>query len=223
MKNQKPESAKKPWPTKDVMEQIYEKHLWGGIHADFYSGFGSHHSEIVEPYVERVSSFLDAFAEPLVVCDMGCGDFNIGRQLAKHTKKYVAVDIVFALIERNKRQFKEGNLEFRCLDISSDGWPFGDCVILRNVLQHLSNAEIQRIVPRLYEFDYVIVTEHLPEGNFIPNKDIISGQGIRLKKNSGVDLLAAPFNFKVREAEPWLSQPAINWSGRLVTTLYKTF
>ena len=26
----KPKKIKKPWPTKDAMEQIYEKKLWGG-------------------------------------------------------------------------------------------------------------------------------------------------------------------------------------------------
>jgi len=31
---------KKPWPTKAVMQQIYEQHLWGGKDFDFYSGEG---------------------------------------------------------------------------------------------------------------------------------------------------------------------------------------
>ena len=28
------------------------------------------------------------------MCDLGCGDFNVGKELVKHAKRYVAVDIV---------------------------------------------------------------------------------------------------------------------------------
>nr|WP_245550353.1 class I SAM-dependent methyltransferase [Gracilimonas tropica] len=219
--NDHKKNTKKPWPTKEAMAQIYEKNLWGGGDTDFYSGAGSHHPELVTPYVEKLRSFLRSFEEVPVVCDLGCGDFNIGRQLVEHTKKYKAVDIVPDLIERNKETFMHPKLEFQYLDLAQDEFPSGDCAILRNVLQHLSNAEIRQIVPKLYNFDYVVVTEHLPEGAFTPNKDIISGQGIRLKKGSGVDLLAPPFNFEVGEQEEWLSLPDPDWGGVLVTSLYK--
>jgi 2-polyprenyl-3-methyl-5-hydroxy-6-metoxy-1,4-benzoquinol methylase len=89
-----------PWPTKDAMEQVYEKNLWGGNTADFYSGEGSHLPEIVTPYITVVSGFLQSFENPLTVCDLGCGDFNIGKELVKYSKKYIAIDIVENLIER---------------------------------------------------------------------------------------------------------------------------
>lgn len=215
-------SEKKPWPTRDVMAQIYEKNLWGGAGSDFYSGSGSHHPELVDPYVDAVGSFLGSFDDPLVVCDLGCGDFNVGRKLVKHAKKYVAADIVPGLIERNKQRFRAENLEFRCLDIAADEWPSGDCAILRQVLQHLSNDEIHRIVNKLSDYRFVILTEHVPEGDFTPNADIRSGQGIRLKKNSGVDLLAPPFDFRVKEEEQLLVMPSREREGLLVTTLYRT-
>ncbi|MFT4832257.1 MAG: SAM-dependent methyltransferase [Psychroserpens sp.] len=216
-------AIKKPWPTKDAMEQVYAMKLWGGYKSDFYSGAGSHHPEIVHPYVEILTSFLTSFKNPLVVCDLGCGDFNVGKELVRHTERYVAVDIVTDLIEHNKEKFKEENLEFQCLDIAMDDLPSGDCALLRQVLQHLSNAEIQSIVRKLSEFKYVILTEHLPEGDFTPNKDIISGQGIRLKKQSGLNVLAPPFNFKVKEEKQLLSVILNDCKGVIVTTLYRVF
>ncbi|GAB5538451.1 MAG: hypothetical protein Salg2KO_05540 [Salibacteraceae bacterium] len=60
-------SKKVPWPTKDVMEQIYREHLWGGHDQEFYSGEGSHLSEIVSPYVSEVRSFLTAFDQRITV------------------------------------------------------------------------------------------------------------------------------------------------------------
>ncbi|ARV14294.1 class I SAM-dependent methyltransferase [Polaribacter sp. SA4-12] len=215
--------TKKPWPTKKAMEQIYEMNLWGSNNAEFYSGDGSHQPEIVEPYIDVVTSFLTSFKNPISVCDLGCGDFNIGKELVESTKKYIAVDIVSNLIEHNKETFKADNLEFHCLDIAVDNLPSVDCVLLRQVLQHLSNTEVQNVVEKIINFKYIILTEHLPEGTFTPNKDIISGQGIRLKKQSGIDLLAAPFNLKVIQEKQLLSYPLNKNKGVIVTTLYTIY
>ncbi len=221
MKGREGEKIKKPWSTKDAMEQVYELKLWGDNTADFYSGIGSHSPEIVAPYLEAVTSFLTSFKKLITVCDLGCGDFNIGKELVKHTKKYIAVDIVTDLIAHNKEKFKDENLEFHCLDISKDNLPVADCALVRQVLQHLSNVEVQNIVSKLANFKYIILTEHLPEGCFEPNKDIISGQGIRLKKQSGIHLLAPPFNFKVKEKKQLVSIKLKNTKGVIVTTLYE--
>ena len=221
---QKEPRTKKPWPTKNAMEQIYEKKLWGGGEAfDFYSGAGSHQAELLEPYVDAVSSFLNSFETPLTVCDLGCGDFNVGKRLVVHTKHYLGVDIVPKLIARNQSTFKADNLEFLCLDIAEDEWPAADCVLLRQVIQHLSNAEVQRIVSKLANYKYVIVTEHLPQGSFTPNKDILSGQGIRLKVQSGIDLLAPPFNLQVKHSRQLLAVDLNNGKGVIVTTLYELY
>lgn len=214
--------AKVPWPTKKVMEQIYAKKLWGRGESDFYSGAGSHQPEIVDPYLETVTSFLHSFDEPIVVCDLGCGDFNVGKKLVEYTQKYIAVDIVSELIHRNKEIFINDKLEFHCLDIASDELPDGDCAILRQVLQHLSNAEIQQILPKLTKYQYLIVTEHIPQGNFEANVDIIAGQGIRLKKQSGVDLLAPPFNLMVKAQNQLLLIKPTDSNGLILTTLYQT-
>ncbi|WP_026776891.1 class I SAM-dependent methyltransferase [Polaribacter sp. Hel_I_88] len=212
---------KKPWPTKKAMEQIYDQNLWGTNNTKFYSGFGSHHPAIVNPYVEVVEQFLTSFDEKITVLDVGCGDFNIGSQLVNFTKKYIAVDIVEDLIHHNKEIFKAENLEFQCLDIAVDNLPQADCIIIRQVLQHLSNEEVQNVVQKLSNFKYVILTEHIPKGNFIPNKDIISGQGIRLKKQSGLDILKAPFNLKIQEEKELCSYSLNNDLEIIKTMLYK--
>ncbi|MBE7685972.1 methyltransferase domain-containing protein [Tenacibaculum piscium] len=229
--SKKPKTSKTPWATKDAMRQVYELNLWGSNNTDFYSGAGSHETEIVTPYLSAVSSFLSSFETPLTVCDLGCGDFNIGKELVKYTKQYIAVDIVPELITYNTEKFKNINVTFQTLDIAKDALPTADCVILRQVLQHLSNDEVQNVVNKLSNYKYVILTEHLPNGEFIPNKDIISGQGIRLKKQSGLNILKAPFNFNIKTAKQ-LVAVAINGvnhqnnkfnKGVIVTTLYTIF
>ncbi|EDP72394.1 hypothetical protein FBALC1_14872 [Flavobacteriales bacterium ALC-1] len=202
------------------MNQIYGLKLWGGKDFDFYSGYGSHDSKITKPYLDTVISFLKSYNNTLTVCDLGCGDFNIGRHLVKHSKTYIAIDIVEDLINRNKEIFQAHNLEFKCLDISKDELPKADCIVLRQVLQHLSNEEIQHILNKISQYKYLILTEHIPNGNFEANKDKIASQGIRLKQNSGVDLLEEPFNLNVKSSEIINKVLLDNDKGRIVTVIY---
>ena len=222
-KEHETKKIKKPWPTKDAMEQIYEMNLWGSDSSKFYSGTGSHRPEIVIPYIKALTSFLTSFTTPLILCDLGCGDFNIGKQLVQYTRKYIAVDIVADLIAYNKEKFRQENLEFYCLDIATDDLPSGECALIRQVLQHLSNDGVQHIVRKLANFKYVVVTEHLPEGDFIPNKEIISGQWIRLNKHSGVNFLAPPFNFELIDEKRLASITLNEGKGVIVTNLYRVF
>lgn len=210
---------KTPWPTKAVMEQIYEQHFWGGKDSDFYSGEGSHNPKIIKPYIDAVTSFLKSHDNQLSVCDLGCGDFNVGKALFPFTKTYVAIDIVEGLIERNKQLFKADHLTFKCLDVAKDDLPKTDCVIIKQVLQHLSNLEIQQILDKLSVYKFLILTEHIPVGNFVPNIDIITNSQNRLKHQSGVDVLAEPFNFKVKEFKI-LSEVILDDNSQIVTTLF---
>lgn len=218
-----PSKNKTPWPTKEVMIQIYQLHLWGGKEYEFYSGDGSHDITIIEPYQEVVIRFLQSFDEPLIVCDLGCGDFNVGKKFVSFTKKYIGVDIVPDLIERNKNRFQAENLSFQCLDLATDELPKGDCAIIRQVLQHLSNHEIQKIIQKLSAYQYVILTEHLPSGDFVPNKDKIASQGIRLKQQSGINLIESPFNWDVLSSKELLSIELAPGKGKIITTLYNVF
>jgi len=216
-------TPKTPWPTKAAMQQVYKMNLWGSNASEFYSGEGSHNPELVNPYIEAIVSFLKTLNTPISVCDLGCGDFNIGNKLFKYTSKYFAVDIVPELIDHNKSNFKAKNLFFSSLDIAKDDLPPADCALIRQVLQHLSNAEVQNILNKLQTYKYVIITEHIPTFDFIPNLDIISGQGIRLKKQSGLDVLKAPFNFKVTSHEELLTINLKDGKGKIVTTKYTLY
>tara|TARA_B100001094_G_C18088243_1_gene748950 strand:+ start:598 stop:1254 length:657 start_codon:yes stop_codon:yes gene_type:complete len=213
---------KHPWSTKATMEQIYQKKLWGGKVGldDFYSGNGSHDSELIFPYLEAVIQFLQSFKTKISLCDLGCGDFNIGSSLVEYSRFYIGVDIVSDLIERNKKMYPA--FEFKCLDISEDNLPDADCAIIRQVLQHLSNLEITKIVKKLSKYKYIVLSEHIPNGYFEPNKNKISSMGIRLKNNSGVDITKAPFNFKFKNSKELVSVEDKKWKGRIVTTLYES-
>lgn len=182
-----------------VFESIYKDGIWGGRAEgeDFHSGSGSHEPAIVEPYVAAVSRFLDSLGQRPVVVEIGCGDFFVGSRLIDSCDRYVACDIVGSLIDRNRLRYSHPRLSFQVVDAVKDPLPHGDVLIIRQVLQHLSNADIAQIVGKFAAYRHVLITEHLPSiESFTPNLDKPTGFDTRLKCSSGVVLTAEPFNLK---------------------------
>jgi hypothetical protein len=64
------------------------------------------------------------------------------------------------------------------------------------VLQHLSNAQISRVLEQLSAFRYVLVAEHHPARLFKPNLDKDTGADTRIDFDSGVYLEHLPFSVK---------------------------
>jgi hypothetical protein len=187
-------------PPAEIFEAVYRRRAWGGGRShDFYSGHGSHDAAIVGPYVAALTDFLESLPERPRAVDLGCGDFAVGAQLRHLCSEYVACDVAPSLIERNRRVFATDGVEFRALDIATESLPSGDVAFLRQVLQHMSNAQIQELLPKLEQYRWLIVTEHVPaEPGFVPNLEKPPGPGIRLCRDSGVALEAPPFHFRSR-------------------------
>lgn len=212
-------------PAADVFTAIYREAKWGSApDGDFYSGSGSHDPALVLPYVGVVKAFLQSLQKTPNVVDLGCGDFNIGRQLRSHCDNYIACDVVPELITRNRAKFSEFDVDFRCLDITGDAFPEGDVVLLRQVLQHLSNAQILDILPKLCQFRFLLLTEHIPsDPEFQPNLEKPAGATVRLSQGSGVVLTKAPFHLKVKSESVICSnvQPIGHLKGEVRTILYE--
>jgi len=204
-------------PIKDVFSSIYRDKVWGGG-GEFNSGFGSHDPAVTEPYVAAISEFLGNLASKPVIVDLGCGDFAIGSQLVGLSQRYVGCDIVQELIEYNKKTFVSDNLTFQTVNIASDSLPTGDVAFIRQVLQHLSNAHISAILPKLKQFQYLVVTEDLPTVAFLPNRDKPTGAGTRGDWKSGVVLDNPPFSLKCSSKRVLCS--VIHGHRHIETTLF---
>ena len=102
--------------------------------------------------------------------------------------------------------------------------PGGDVCFVRQVLQHLSNADILNFVSKLNlnkPYKYLIVTEHLPMGkDFDVNLDKKNGKSIRLFTNgSGVILHKPPFNLNFTKVSNILE--AFQYRGTIKTFIYE--
>lgn len=194
------------WATRDdhkrtareVFTRIYEKRIWEGADDGFSSGAGSRNTSIVDPYVDAILEWAaEHNGHDKTALDMGCGDFYVGRRIHPAFARYIAADIVPILIENHRSNHVDDRLEFHCIDAIEDPLPpEADVVFFRQVLQHLSNAQIAAIVPKLRQFPNVIITEHLPAdtANTRYNLDKPHGGDIRHSQNSGIDLEHTPFN-----------------------------
>jgi hypothetical protein len=184
---------------KEKFTAVYKDHLWGRSDDPsdgFFSGTGSRDPKIVDVYVSAVAQFLSRLARKPNVVDLGCGDFFVGSRVRHLCDAYVACDVVESLIARNRSRFSMSGTEFRVVDITEDSLPPGDIVFIRQVLQHLANADIQKVITKVRQsYEFLVLTEHVPCAAFTPNVDHISGPDTR--PNSGVVLTAPPFNLPV--------------------------
>lgn len=82
------------------------------------------------------------------VIDIGCGDFTWMSSIDLATE-YCGVDIVRDVIETNRDRYAKEGHTFHCLDASKDELPDGDTVLCREVIFHLSFADIFRTIDNI--------------------------------------------------------------------------
>ena len=203
---------------KDVFSTIYQRGVWGKADT-FDSGAGSRDPEQYRNYVEALTRFMASLAEKPDVVDLGCGDFHIGNQIRPFANRYIAGDVVELLVERNKAKFADLDVDFRVIDMTADELPPGDIVTIKQVLQHLSNDLVAKVVAKLPQFKYAIITEHVPAGDFVPNLDHRTGPDIRMERGSGLDLEKPPFSLKTISSREIASAEAEG--GIIRTMLYQ--
>ncbi len=168
----------------------------GGGKGEYYSGTGSTNTNTII-YINHLISFIKE-NNIKKVFDIGCGDFRIMQQVTeKINVEYIGSDVVKELIAHHKANYGNERTHFIHLNAINDELPPADLVVIRQVLQHLNNEDIGKILTKLPNYKYVIITEHLPLNENIEfNLDKIAGPHIRMRVNSGVFINKPPFNIK---------------------------
>jgi SAM-dependent methyltransferase len=180
-----------------VFQKVYAEREWGrGDTGDLYSGAGSDPVPATA-YAENIRRYIEREGIRSIV-DLGCGDYRVARLLVSDQVEYVGVDIVEQVVATNRANHGRANVRFECLDIIHDPLPTGDLCLIREVFQHLSNAEILRVLPKLRGFRHVIFSDaQLPRSAITkPNRDIVHGRDTRGWKYSALFLDQPPFNLR---------------------------
>jgi SAM-dependent methyltransferase len=185
-------------PPKAVFQRAYREARWGGEGTDFHSGPGST-GAAAERYAELIKNFI-ARHDIRSVVDLGCGDFQVARRFTGDHVDYTGIDVVDELVALNNHRYLSERIRFAALDITQDPLPDGELCLIREVLQHLSNAEISQVLSAVTKYRYVIYSDYQPAPSavFVPNRDIVHGHDTRLWKNSAVCLDQSPFDREVQ-------------------------
>ena len=195
---------------RQTFQDVYKYKQWGGEDEErFFSGIGSRGSA-AEEYVNQIVALIENHCHDsprrLKIVDLGCGDFQVGRALLSQLPAvdYLGCDIVPELVAHNTKLYSGERVEFRQIDIVADALPPGDICLVRQVLQHLSNAEIAKFLPKTEAYDVVYVTEGQPADRVGPvNPDKVAGADVRFDwctgKGRGVELSQPPFGARTQE------------------------
>ncbi len=119
--------------------------------------------------------------------DIGCGDFN-WMKFVEGDWEYTGIDLVGHVIEHNRTLYETLRRKFLIADATREPLPSGDTALCREVLFHLSFADIRRLLNncKAAKIQYLIATT---DNDVWFNADIRSGDFRPL------NLLKAPFRF----------------------------
>jgi SAM-dependent methyltransferase len=203
-----------------IFDEVYKHKFWGvgpDPNAPFYSGIGSYDPSVLD-YIDLVKSIIRKH-NVRSVTEIGCGDFAVASQYVDACSAYIGVDVVKGLIDRNSRMFASGRVRFICKDATKSKLDPSDLCIIRQVLQHVSNKDVQNILDN-QQSKYLLITEHLPaEANIRAfNLDKKTGGDIRVQFGSGIFIDKPPFNLN---AQALMERSIATDGSRLVTWIVK--
>ncbi len=196
-------SLSKQEPHSRIFSEIYANRMWGGARAqqlDFCSGLGSF-PDNSSAYEDVVVQFINNNNVTSIV-DVGCGDFQVSQRILEKIGRpirYIGVDVVPDLIERNNRLFASEFISFQVADAVVDPLPAADLLITREVLQHLSNDSIQVVLEKVRSYPFALITNGVTKKPIRKNIDIVAGASTRLSLGSGLWIEGPPFNFPCSE------------------------
>jgi SAM-dependent methyltransferase len=120
--------------------------------------------------------------------DLPCGDFHWMQHVDLGNVDYTGVDVVPELVERNNRLYGGTHRRFLHLDATRDPLPKTDLVLCRDLLIHLSLADMRRILGQIVAAGpRLLLVSHF--SNCTETVDIVSGD------YHPVNLCAPPFHF----------------------------
>jgi SAM-dependent methyltransferase len=177
--------------TKQAFEGVYKTALWGAS-ADPSSGVAG--SSGIGSRLETTvywRAFLDAFLKAnhiASVVDAGCGDWEFSHTMDWTGIDYKGYDIVDAVIQGDKK-YEAANIHFFTADIIETELPAADLLISKNVLQHLPNAAVAKLIPQFAKYKHVLIVNGVDPVTLSPdNPDIKPGEYREL------DITAPPFS-----------------------------
>ena len=170
-------------PVEQVFTRIYQTNQWGS--PESISGPGSE-LRVTHRMRQDLSALIKLFRIGSIA-DAPCGDLNWMRYVDIGTCRYIGIDIVEELIERNTQIFGAAR-EFRHLNLIENVIEKVDLIICRDMLAHLTTEQVFTVLRNFKQSGskYVLMTTGI---TIQKNLDIETGD-CRL-----INFELPPFNF----------------------------
>jgi hypothetical protein len=170
-----------------IFGRIYRGNEWGD--RESVSGAGS--NEAATRAVRRELPLLLQRYGIRSLLDAPCGDFRWMREVVGALDRYIGVDIVADLIERNTRFYATHRVSFLRADIATDPLPTADLILCRDCFIHLPTRLIHRTLRNFQTTGarYLLLTN---DGNAEPYHDIPIGSFRRINFTRPPFLLGEP-------------------------------
>lgn len=182
-------SVKNTFELKDKFTDIYNNNLFAGRKSRSGEGSDDIQTAVIRREIPRlikdynIQTFLDA----------PCGDWYWMSQTALNAEKYIGVDIVQPLIDRNNHLYGSESTIFECLNLTTDTISRVDLIFSRDCLVHLAYDDAFRVLKNFKASGskYLLTTtftdrqhnlDHIDDSNFG-----VFWQPLNLQR--------APFNF----------------------------
>lgn len=181
----------------EIFSTIYKENIWGGKKGEFYSGEGTYDANTAL-YIDKLTAFVKA-NNIQSIAEVGCGDFTLMNKVmeALPDVKYTGMDVVPELIAYHKSRHETSRINFKVTDAIEEPLVQAELLIIRQVLQHLKNDAIAKVLAKVKDYKYALITEHIPiTEDAEPNLEKSTGPHIRMRINSGVFIDQPPFSVK---------------------------
>lgn len=144
-----------------VFCEAYAKQSWGKAPDGraFYSDSPEH-------LTVQLRALIGAFIRDHqigVVVDLACGDFELASGIDMGAAHYIGADIAPALIEWDRLKHSDSGHEFHVVDMVEDDLPAGDLCMIHAVLYLLCERDVAKILAKLKQYRFVIITDGQPE------------------------------------------------------------
>ena len=141
---------KTPKSHSEIFSKIYDKRIWAPNKKTPLSGAGSTKKYNLE-YIDFLENFIHNKKNNIKsILDLGCGDWSFTRDIDFSGKKYLGIDCVSSVIQKNKNQFETNSVKFKKADFSDtrvlSQYLDYDLFIMKDVLQHWSDEDITRVL-----------------------------------------------------------------------------
>lgn len=170
---------------------IYQKNLWNNCESKSGSGSTLYATRSIRHSIDKIIEQYDIKS----IVDIPCGDFNwMSDVIERNPVSYIGCDIVRDIIDENltkySAKFVTKDVNFKVLDICAERLPKADLLIVRDLLFHLSFADIKAAEVQIANSGckYLLTSSH-DVGSDFKNKDILSGDF------RPIDITKKPFNF----------------------------